>query len=77
MNLSASAYMEIYTTELEYQDPTSSSGNDVTSMINATVQLQQIGYYSMAQQQTQALEALLSQMTTLNSINMIGKEFCV
>ncbi|GAB6077644.1 flagellar hook assembly protein FlgD [Hydrogenobaculum acidophilum] len=75
MNLSASAYMEIYTTELKYQDPASSSGNDVTSMINATVQLQQIGYYSMAQQQTQALEALLSQMTTLNSINMIGKEF--
>jgi flagellar basal-body rod modification protein FlgD len=75
MNLSASAYMEIYTTELKYQDPDSSSGNDVTSMINATVQLQQIGYYSMAQQQTQALEALLSQMTTLNSVNMIGKEF--
>lgn len=74
-NLSASDYMQIYMTELQYQDPTSSSGNDLTSMINATVQLQQIGFYSMEQQQTQALESLMSQMTVMNSINMIGKEF--
>lgn len=74
-NLSTSAYMQIYTTELQYQDPTSSSGNDVTSMIDATIQLQQIGYYTVAQQQMQALEALMSQMTMLNSVNMIGKEF--
>ncbi len=74
-NLSTSAYMQIYTTELQYQDPTSSSGNDITSMIDATIQLQQIGYYNMAEQQSQALEALMSQMTMMNSVNMIGKDF--
>lgn len=71
-NLSPKDFMNIYTAELQYQDPFSDSSN-LADMINASLELQQINYFTNASIQMQQMENMLSQMALTSSFNLIGK----
>ncbi len=72
-NLSAKDFLQIYLETLKYQDPFQQT--DISKSMDDMVKLNQIRYFSEIMGFTEGLKAWMNQMTFINSLNFIGKEF--
>ncbi|MDQ7082637.1 MAG: flagellar hook assembly protein FlgD [Aquificota bacterium] len=72
-NLSAEDFMKIYLETLRLQDPFRQ--NDISKAIEDTVRLNQIKFFTDMKKFIDSLTAWLNQMTFLQAVNLIGKDF--
>lgn len=71
--LSAQDFMQIYLETLRYQDPFKQT--DISKSIDDMVKLNQIRYFSEVTSFMDGLKSWMNQMTFINSLNFIGREF--
>jgi flagellar basal-body rod modification protein FlgD len=72
-SLSAQDFMQIYLETLKYQDPFQQT--DISKSIDDMVKLNQIRYFSEVMSFMEGLTAWMNQITFVNSLNFVGKEF--
>ncbi len=72
-SMSAEDFMQIYLETLKYQDPFKQT--DISKSIDDMVKLNQIRYFSEVMSFMEGLTAWMNQMTFVNSLNFIGREF--
>ncbi len=72
-NMSATDFMKIYLETLRYQDPF--KANDISKAMEDLVRLNQIRYYTEMQSFIEKITSWFNQMTFLQTLSLLGKEF--
>ena len=72
-NMSAEDFMKIYLETLRFQDPFRQQ--DLSKSLEDVVKLNQIRFYTEMKQFMEGLTAWMNQMTFMQTINLIGREF--
>ncbi len=72
-NLSAEDFMRIYIETLRFQDPFRQ--NDLSKVIEDTVRLNQIKFFTDMRRFLDTLSVWMNQMTFLQTVNLLGKTF--
>jgi len=72
-NMSATDFMKIYLETLKFQDPFKQQ--DISKSLEDVVRLNQVRFYTDMKLFTESLTAWMNQMTFLQTVNMIGREF--
>lgn len=72
-NMSATDFMKIYLETLKYQDPF--KPQDLSKSLEDMVRLNQIRFYTDMKSFIESLSAWMNQVTFMQTINLIGKEF--
>ncbi len=72
-NMSAQDFLKIYLETLRYQDPFNQT--DISKSLDDMVKINQVQYFTQMKQFLESLKLWMNQMTFLNTVNLIGKEF--
>ena len=72
-NMSATDFMKIYLETLKFQDPFRQQ--DISKSLEDVVRLNQVRFYTDMKLFTESLTAWMNQMTFLQTVNMIGRDF--
>ncbi|WP_457601501.1 flagellar hook assembly protein FlgD [Hydrogenivirga sp.] len=72
-NMSANEFMKIYIETLKFQDPFKQQ--DLSKSLEDVVKLNQVKFYTDMKGFLENLTAWMNQMTFMQTINLIGKEF--
>ena len=72
-NMSATDFMKIYIETLKFQDPFRQQ--DLSKSLEDVVRLNQVRFYTDMKQFMESFTAWMNQMTFMQTINLIGKEF--
>ncbi|WP_461831583.1 flagellar hook assembly protein FlgD [Aquifex sp.] len=72
-NMSAQDFLKIYLETLRYQDPFNQT--DISKSLDDMVKINQVQYFTEMKQFLESLKLWMNQMTFLNTVNLIGKEF--
>ncbi|GAB6066534.1 flagellar hook assembly protein FlgD [Aquifex pyrophilus] len=72
-SMSAQDFLKIYLETLRYQDPFNQT--DISKSLDDMVKINQVKYFTEMKQFLESLKLWMNQMTFLNTVNLIGKEF--